>query len=301
MKTNVQRIIPALPLLALSKTLRPFAVAALAAVLAATCAARAWALEVTVDAQCNIYGAGHPPPNDAPSVGSHGGGIAPVEISLTDLGRPPSLMLRATGAITMCSSCGSNGPDGDGKTGNNPGYNGISGITNAPGRSLRAVFTSDSEPTNPAPPALDFARIGTNYITLAPALNQMFFIGNGWAEPQAAAQVIQVPAGATRLYLGFVDGNGYSDTPDWYVDNSGSLAVTVSAALYLRIDFATGQPGIWVYGSPGSSNRIEYTTALPAAGWTPLTNVVLNTVPTVLYDANSSGDGARFYRAISLP
>jgi hypothetical protein len=285
---------------AASKTLRPLAVASLAAMLVVTCGARAWALNVIVDARCNIYGAGHSPPDDAPSVGSNGGGIAPVEISLTDLGNPPEVIIRAEGAISMCSSCGSNGPDGDGRTGNNPSYNGISGATNVPGRSLRAVFTSDSEPANPAPLVLDFALIGTNYNTLAPELNQMFFIGNGLAEP-GAAQVIQVPANATELYLGFVDGNGYSDTPDWYADNSGSLAVSVSAALSLRIDFAAGQPGIRVYGGQGSTNRIEYTTVLPATEWTPLTNVVLSTVPTLLYDATFSGDAARFYRASPLP
>lgn len=269
--------------------------------LAVACSSCGWALDVTVNGSCNIYGAGHAPPNDAPSVGSNGGGIAPAEIPLADLGNPPALILYATGAISFCSSCGNNGADGIAVIRANPSYNGISGITNCPGRSLRAVFTSNSEPTNPAPPPLDFAVIGTNYTTLAPQLNQMFFIGNGLAEPSATPQVIQVPVGATKLYLGFVDGNGYNDTPDWYADNSGSLAVTVAAALALRIDFSTGQPGISVYGENGTTNRIEYTTALPTTNWTPLTNVVLNAVPTIWYDAHFSGDSSRFYRAVSPP
>lgn len=259
------------------------------------------AADVTVNASCNIYGAGHAPPNDAPSAGSNGGGIAPAEVALADLGNPPALILYATGTISFCPACGNNGADGTAAIGNNPGYNGISGITNCPGRSLRAVFTSDSEPTNPAPTPLNFAVIGINYTALAPQLNQMFFIGNGLAEPSAAPQVIRVPVGATRLYLGFVDGNGYNDTPDWYADNSGSMAVTVTTALALRIDFSTGQPGISVYGETSSTNRIEYATVLPTTNWTPLTNVVLNAVPTLWYDARFSGDSSRFYRAVSVP
>jgi len=280
---------------------RRLSVTLLIIALATFYACRGWALGVTVDATCNIYGAGHAPPNDAPSVGSNGGGIAPAQISLGDLGNPPALSLYATGTISYCPSCGNNGPDGDGLIGAEPSYNGISGVTNCPERCLMAVFTSATEPTNPAPLSLDFAVIGTDYTRLAPQLNQMFFIGNGLSEPGETPQVIQVPAGATKLYLGFVDGNGYNDTPDWYADNSGSLAVTIATSLALRIDFSTGRPGIWVYGGSGSTNRIEYTTTLPATSWTPLTNVVLNTVPTIWYDATFSGDSSRIYRAVSLP
>jgi len=87
---------------------------------------------------------------------------------------------------------------------------------------------------------------------------------------------------------------------------SGDAGLAVSevqlngtAALALRIDFSTGQPGILVYGGIGSTNRIEYTTVLPATNWTTLTNIVITNEPTIWYDAGFAGDSSRFYRAVS--
>jgi hypothetical protein len=270
-------------------------------VLTVACARVASAIDVSVDAQCNIYGAGHTPPNDAPTVGSNGGGVAPVMVSLTALGNPTTLQFTATGSVSYCPGCGANGPDGADFLTAAPSYNGISGITNFPARSLLAVFTSDTEPANPAPSPLDFALIGTNYATLAPQLRQIFYLGDGLTATNTA-QVISVPAGATKVYLGLVDGDSYEDTPDAYDDNSGAFSVTViSASLALGIEYSTGKPGISIFGPVGSSNRIEYVTALPATNWIPLTNIVLTGNPTFLYDTSSSGDRARFYRALQWP
>ena len=270
-------------------------------VLTIACAHAAPIIDVSVDAHCNIYGAGHPPPNDAPTVGSNGGGIAPILIPLTSLGNAPTLQFKATGSVSYCPNCGANGPDGGDFITAAPSYNGISGITNFPARSLVAVFTSDTEPANPAPSPLDFALIGTNYTTLAPQLRQIFYLGDGLTATNTA-QLISVPVGATKLYLGFVDGDSYEDTPDAYDDNSGAFSVTVSsAALSLGIEYSTGKPGISIFGPVGSSNRVEYVTALPATNWITLTNIVLTGNPIFLYDTSSSGDRARFYRALQLP
>lgn len=271
------------------------------ACLAVTLVPDGLALDVVVDAQCNIYGAGHTAPYDTPSVGTHGGGVPPAVIPLDQLGNPPALTMSASGSVLYCPTCGYNGPDGTTSSSAAPAYNGISGVTNCPGRSLRAVFTSDSEPANPAPPSLDFASIGADYPSLKPGLAQMFFIGDGRAGPAGPLQVIHVPVGATKLYLGFVDGNGYNDIPDWYSDDTGSLNVSVSSALVLGVHFSGSGPDLSVYGAPGSTNRIEYTPVLPATNWTRLTNVVLETVPTIIHDATFSGDSSRFYRAVSLP
>ncbi len=101
--------------------------------------------------------------------------------------------------------------DGDG----NPGWtisnyvgaeNGISNIY-APINSVIGVFLSDSRPSRSAAPStLDFSSTtAQNYVTLSPALKQTFFIGNGRTS-SGEIQKITVPAGATRLYIGTMDG-----------------------------------------------------------------------------------------------
>jgi hypothetical protein len=193
-----------------------------------TCAHVEAGVGVTVSAECNVFGAGHSSPNNTPDVGSNGGGIPPVMIPLTALSNSPALQFQASGTISFCPACGSYGPDGNGSLYAAPSYNGISGITNSPARGLIAVFTGATEPANPAPASLDFSVIGTNFATLSPQLNQLFFIGAGVITTNDAPQTIFVPPGATQLYLGFVDGDAYPDSPDAYGDNSGSLAVNVS-------------------------------------------------------------------------
>ena len=65
-------------------------------------------------------------------------------------------------------------------------------------------------------------------------------------------QTIIVPPGATRLYLGFVDGYTYQDTPDGYDDNSGALSVTVSA-----LPVCDPPPSGLVAWWPGDGNAID--------------------------------------------
>ena len=207
---------------------------------------------VTVNAECNVFGAGHNSPNNAPDVGPNGGGIPPVMISLAALGDAPALQFQASGTISFCPSCGSFGPDGNGTLYAAPSYNGISGITNFPSRSLIAVFTSEAEPANPAPPTLDFSVIGTNFATLSPQLDQLFFIGAGMITTNGAAQTIFVPSGATRLYLGFVDGYAYPDSPDGYNDNSGALSVMVSG-----LPVCDPPPAGLVAWWPGDGNAVD--------------------------------------------
>ena len=93
---------------------------------------------------------------------------------------------------------------------------------------LAGVFTSDSEPNDPAPAVLDFssAAIGTSFISLSPLLHQSFFIGDGLTGTgTGTAQSFLVPDAATRLYFGFVDGQCFVGHPDYYSNNSGAFAV----------------------------------------------------------------------------
>jgi len=73
------------------------------------------------------------------------------------------------------------------------------------------------------PASIDFGVVGLNFSTLSPLLQQTFFIGDGLTgNGSGTVQTFIVPAGATRLYLGSVDGFG------WY-NNTGSFNVTVNS------------------------------------------------------------------------
>ncbi|MFM6346029.1 MAG: hypothetical protein ACKPFK_12900, partial [Dolichospermum sp.] len=104
--------------------------------------------------------------------------------------------------------------------------NGIGQIT-APINSLVAIFLDNNQPnlTSTNNNSLDFSDFGNvangiNYTTLLPELKQVFFIGDGLND-QGVRQSIIVPNGATRLFLGTMDGYG------WY-NNFGSFDVSVN-------------------------------------------------------------------------
>ena len=98
---------------------------------------------------------------------------------------------------------------------------GISNIT-APIDSLLGVFLGPGQPDlSPAPGQLDFSSAASrDYLILTPALQQVFFMGDGTSS--SGAQTIVAPAGATRLYLGTMDGYGWAN-------NIGEFAVTMTA------------------------------------------------------------------------
>jgi hypothetical protein len=96
---------------------------------------------------------------------------------------------------------------------------------------LAGVFLSDAAPSGPAPASLDFSgtAIGRSFSSLAPALQQTFYIGDGLTgEGSGAAQSFLVPDGATRLFLGIVDGSYFVGGPDYYDNNRGSFVATFS-------------------------------------------------------------------------
>ena len=93
---------------------------------------------------------------------------------------------------------------------------------------LVGVFETATGPTSGTPPAtLDFTVIGTNFASLSPALNQVFFIGDGLTgDGSGSVQQFMVPLGATRLYLGCADAGNYNGSPGAYSDNSGTFTVS---------------------------------------------------------------------------
>ena len=120
------------------------------------------------------------------------------------------------------------GPDGDAPKSVQP-VGGISGYAGQ-GGSLVAVFLDDAIPLSGPPAALDFssAGIGSGFAALAPALRQVFFIGDGRrGTGSGARQTFTAPPGATRLFFATMDSGGFGEPPGYYTDNTGSFLVTV--------------------------------------------------------------------------
>jgi hypothetical protein len=112
---------------------------------------------------------------------------------------------------------------------------GISGIVAPATMFLTGVFLTDSAPSGSDPATLDFTSIGTNFASLAPGVGQTFFIGDGMTGTGSGAlQQFVVPAGATRLFLGFADaydGIAFHGPNNYYGDNFGSVNGTVDSSL----------------------------------------------------------------------
>lgn len=120
--------------------------------------------------------------------------------------------------------------NGSGIRTNDSGY--LSGMSNLKTQqgSLVGVFLTNSDPTVGSTPAmLDQSTAGAmNYVTLAPALKQPFFIGDGKNSANGSQQSITVPAAATRLFLGVHDNINWDN-------NSGYFTVTFNSTGPARI------------------------------------------------------------------
>jgi hypothetical protein len=123
------------------------------------------------------------------------------------------------------------GPNGNGLGGSNlGGLGGISGYKGPQGP-LTGVFLDNTVPSaGPAPPTLDFTPtpigLGTDFLSLSPALRQVFYIGDGVTSGNVF-QTFIAPAGATRLFFGIPDGFNFINEPGAYDDNDGAYSVRV--------------------------------------------------------------------------
>ena len=154
-------------------------------------------------------------PNESPI-------LAPITVSPGE-----TFTFSVTGATIFDPAATFETPDGRvwGWYSNGPGSeNNISALY-APMDSLIGVFLSDSQPNIlAAPSALDFTALGLSFASLSPLLQQAFFIGDGLTGTGiGSVQTFTAPAGATRLFLGSMDGGG------WY-NNLGSFNVNVETA-----------------------------------------------------------------------
>jgi hypothetical protein len=132
--------------------------------------------------------------------------------------------------------------------------NGLSDIT-APVNSLVGVFLGPDQPNlTPAPDALDFSTTASRDMDRAPLLKQVFFIGDGRTSAGDLKHVT-VPDGATRLFLGTMDGF------EWKND-AGAFSVRIGVnGIPLDNSFPFLVPAIsdpWLAGMPdGSTASID--------------------------------------------
>jgi HYR domain-containing protein len=180
-------------------------------------------------ATANIFGAGY---RDAPSPAGGGGGTLPPGWRLPAGSARVVTFPSISGKVTPLSgSAPHNGAKGDGGANGSTdiaSWRGISGIRDANnGMFLVGVFLGDGEPALPAPPRLDFTG-REHFDVLAPLVGQTFLIGDG------VGRRYEVPATASRLYVGFADaynGSFYQGRPGYYSNNGGRLEVVASGVL----------------------------------------------------------------------
>lgn len=200
--------------------------AALAVVLAASTAS-AQVTNLIVPGTADPWLAGMPPGSTA-SLGDTAPAQSPVLVGgPVNVATGGTLRFAATGEVSNTGVLQGITPDGQGPAAHTTGAeNGIADVT-APLNGLIGVFLDSTQPdlAGPAPAALSFITAGeVGYASLAPGLRQPFFIGDGLTGTGTGAQqVVTIPAGATRLYLGTMDGFG------WF-NNAGQIAVTVTQA-----------------------------------------------------------------------
>jgi hypothetical protein len=236
----------------------------------------AYAVVVTVPGTSDPWLAGMPNGSTASS-GDTAPAQSPILVSGFALNAGEYLNFTATGG-THFGPGPLSPPDGGIVDHHHAGaQNGLSDVT-APADALMGVFLSASQPNlTAAPAALNFSTsVSRDFVTLSPLLKQVFFIGDGRTSA-GVRQLFQVPSGATRLFLGTMDGEG------WF-NNVGSLTVTIGLAGDFNLDghvdaadyvmwrkgldttFFAGEYVIWQanFGeSTGSGGNATANTAIP--------------------------------------
>lgn len=186
--------------------------------------------EFVVSATTDIWLAGQP--NGSSVTGSFGTDTAPanspVDVSGIGAGDVLNFSISAYTPVSVDGSCYDSHADGAcyaDEFGDSPGpVNGIS-LAHLPAGALVGVFVDANAPPGRTPSALDFTAsgIGTDFLTLSPDLDQLFFIGDGLTGTGTGSeQDFVAPAGATDLYLAVADSVGASG------NNSGSITVDAS-------------------------------------------------------------------------
>lgn len=223
-----------------------------------------------VSAKANIF--------DAGLGAATQGGVLPPVIDTAGLDGQVVTFPQIVGMISTNATV--SGPDGSHVAGQSTDLNGVGTISgyknlnNTP--AIVGVFLGASLPAQ-RPATLDFSRaaLGEDFPALAPALGQVFFIGDGYESASGGQQKFVVPAGATRLFIGMTDGtnNGvlYHGDPNTYGDNTGSVTVRASIAPATlpfitnpRFPLAGGQ--LQILGGSGSGYNVSVVSGTLPAG-----------------------------------
>jgi hypothetical protein len=192
-----------------------------AALLSASAAAQSGApIVVRVPATANPYLAGMPDGTRA-VMGDRAPRESPVLVNVS-LENAVSVSFRSWGGMDHLPDCPPNcySPNGSEMASHDGGSeNGISTVT-APINSLVGVFLGSGRPDKGrAPRGLNFER-PKDFVSLSPELKQVFFIGTG-SNKAGVVRTFFVPKGATRLFLGTMDGYEWNN-------NTGGFSVQVA-------------------------------------------------------------------------
>jgi len=178
-------------------------------------------LTVNVPATSNPYLAGLPDGTKA-RVGDSAPQQSPVLVQRT-LSHAVAVTFTAIGAIQHTPECppDCHGPNGAELAAHLKGAEHGIADTIAPMDALMGVFLSDERPDrSKAPPSLRYRVNRGDISSSSPQLKQVFFIGDGKTSRGGLRRYL-VPAKATRLYLGVMDGYEWNN-------NSGSFTVTLT-------------------------------------------------------------------------
>ena len=157
---------------------------------------------------------------------------SPVQVSITPIAGATITVTSAAGTAAQAPNAPYVTADGGGTlysddAANNVSEHGIADVT-MPTVALLGVFLDNNLPDNSsAPTPLDFStQLARDYTSLSPQLKQPFYLGNGQTSG-GTQQSIRVPLGATRFFLGVMDGHEWSN-------NQAGYTVTINQT-YLRI------------------------------------------------------------------
>lgn len=200
---------------------------------------------IGVNTQWSLYLAGGNAYSSAPVGGQPG--IEPPAIALT-AGTNRTLTVTATGSSAFCGPgvCVASTPDGPAIGGTNLAASGlISGIVAPTSGFLAGVFLGPTLPGS-TPPSLDFNALTTSFASLAPALGQLFFIGDGLTAGGVQQQFL-VPDAASRLFFGIADGGSFVGNPGFYADNVGTYTTTYAVSATSTVP----EPSTWALLATG--------------------------------------------------